>query len=278
MMPTSQAEVLLEEAFTYPHHASFFCPVLTRSRLMGLLESGSPLVFRREGFIAWLSSGGHFVLYLARTAELLALHIPEAVAALAPMAIREGAEIGSAYATSRPAYEAFLTAGFKLEDGLKRMRHDAPTPQPNDPRVRVYEESDLLPLAMVGKRAFPEQEWTLLLWENPFRNAHTTFVAVADDKPVGFLIASPMQRFSLITGLGVDPDYQGRGLGKALIRRALTHAFETGMPGVEVHANDRMQAIGAYLSCGFRVLHPAWALERWWAPVKAGVDSSVAAP
>jgi GNAT superfamily N-acetyltransferase len=277
MMQASQAEVLLEEAFTYPHHASFFCPVLTRSRLMGLLESGSPLVFRREGFIAWLSGGGHFVLYLARTPELLASYIPEAVEILAPLAIREGAEIGSAYATTRAALEAFQTAGFKIEDGLKRMRHDDPTPQPIDPRVRLYQESDLQALAQVGKRAFPEQDWTLALWENPFRNAHTTYVAVVDDLPVGFLIASPMQRFSLITGLGVDPDFQGRGLGKALIRRALTNAFESGLPGVEVHANDRMQAIGSYLSCGFRVLHPAWALERWWAPVNATTDSGVAA-
>lgn len=264
MMASAEASALLDDLFAYPEHASFWCPIRTRARLMHMLESGSDHVWRADGAAFWLSAGGHFLLYAARSPELFAKHLPEAAERLQPLAREDGAELMNVYATSAAARDALLVRGFELDDALQRLRHDTPQLLELDPRVRYVRDADIPHLAGIGQRAFPEEDWSLEFWAKPISGAETAWLVEADgDQPAGFLLASEMEEFTMITGLAVDPAFQGQGLGRALIRRVLSHAAAAGQKGVEVHANDRPQAVGAYTRNGFRVKHPAWALKRW---------------
>lgn len=264
MMALAQAQALVDEIMGYPEHASFWCPVLTSARLKELLAVGSPHVYARDGVMIWLSAGAYFVLYAARTPELLANHVPAALAQLEVQAHKEGTVIASIYTTTRTATEAFKQAGFREEADLQRLRLSNPQILPPDPNVRAMREDDIPLLAEVGLHAFPENEWTPELWENPLRNAQHAWVATVDGKPAGFLLSSDMTEFSLITGLAVDPAYQGHGLGKALVRHAASEAAKAGLRGVEVHANDRPAALATYKAAGFHIKHPAWAMTRTW--------------
>jgi mycothiol synthase len=65
--------------------------------------------------------------------------------------------------------------------------------------------------------------------------------------------------------VGVHPDHQGRGLGKALVFRALHHLAQGGIQTAYVGTQDsRLAAVSIYLQAGFRpVLDRAVFLQRW---------------
>jgi ribosomal protein S18 acetylase RimI-like enzyme len=58
------------------------------------------------------------------------------------------------------------------------------------------------------------------------------FVAVADERPVGFVTVALNafhERMGVIEMIGVDPDYQRRGIGAQLTEYAVQHMGEGGM-------------------------------------------------
>ncbi len=73
------------------------------------------------------------------------------------------------------------------------------------------------------------------------------WVAVADEGVVGFVAYDDAE----VTWLYVHPDAQRRGIGRALLRRALRHAEENGVTTVEVTVLDGAPARGLYESEGF---------------------------
>lgn len=73
------------------------------------------------------------------------------------------------------------------------------------------------------------------------------WVAVADMTVVGFVAYDDAE----VTWLYVHPDAQGRGTGRALLRRALRHAEESGVTAVEVTVLDAGPARELYESEGF---------------------------
>jgi len=81
-------------------------------------------------------------------------------------------------------------------------------------------------------------------------------VALHGERPVGVcaMIVStrPGCRFELAK-MGVDPAFQGRGIGRALVMAALAWAREQGAQKVYLESNTILQpAIRLYLSMGFR--------------------------
>ncbi len=69
----------------------------------------------------------------------------------------------------------------------------------------------------------------------------------------GVLVVETGPNFLLIYSIAVDPDFQGKGLGLALLRQAEALAAEMRLNEVRLYTNSRMEAnIRLYLKAGFR--------------------------
>jgi GNAT superfamily N-acetyltransferase len=92
---------------------------------------------------------------------------------------------------------------------------------------------------------------------NPDRDV---FVAVADDRPVAFVAVALNafhERMGVIDIIGVDPDYQRRGISKRLTEIATEHMRGRGMDIAVVETGGdpgHAPARAAYESAGFTLL------------------------
>lgn len=82
------------------------------------------------------------------------------------------------------------------------------------------------------------------------------FVARLEEQIVGWCDVSPKHQaiyaHSAVLGMGVLPDYRGRGIGKALISAALEKAFDKNIVRVELAVfSDNLNAIRLYEKFGF---------------------------
>jgi ribosomal protein S18 acetylase RimI-like enzyme len=86
------------------------------------------------------------------------------------------------------------------------------------------------------------------------------FVSVANARPVGFVaiaLNAFHERMGLIEIIGVDPDYQRRGIGSLLTDFATEHMRSRGMDVVVVETGGdpgHAPARGAYETAGFTLL------------------------
>ena len=89
------------------------------------------------------------------------------------------------------------------------------------------------------------------------------FVAVVDGKPVGFVTVALNafnERMGVIEIIGVDPDYQRRGIASRLTEHALDHMRRCGMDIAAVGTGGdpgHAPARAAYESLGFTLLPSA---------------------
>jgi N-acetylglutamate synthase-like GNAT family acetyltransferase len=74
-------------------------------------------------------------------------------------------------------------------------------------------------------------------------------VAVEDDDVVGFAAFSLASRVTELNDLFVDPDFMGRGIGRALVADVVATSRSLGAAQVEVTANE--DAAGFYEKAGF---------------------------
>lgn len=80
------------------------------------------------------------------------------------------------------------------------------------------------PVLLPDLNRLHDHDWDLAQGERFLANPdNALFLAFVDDIPVGLLIAYRLQRFDalrsgvLLYGIGVEPEFQRRGLGRALI-------------------------------------------------------------
>ncbi|WP_456371466.1 GNAT family N-acetyltransferase [Thermodesulfatator atlanticus] len=139
-------------------------------------------------------------------------------------------------------------------------------------KITIKQLKDIKPLASELKRIYLEayQDDYLYAYREPQRvkrylkwlikHADGGFwVAFVNDKPVGFIAIQPDCRFHgeivpEIHELVVDPAYQGRGIGKLLIQKALDFLSEKGFDRVALWVGERNEdAKRFYEKLGFRV-------------------------
>jgi ribosomal protein S18 acetylase RimI-like enzyme len=92
------------------------------------------------------------------------------------------------------------------------------------------------------------------------RDEWTVFVAVANDRPVGFVaveLDAFWERMGGIPIIGVDPDFQRRGVAEKLTKFALDFMRERGMDAAVVETGadtGHAAARGLYEAAGFTLL------------------------
>ena len=85
--------------------------------------------------------------------------------------------------------------------------------------------------------------------------AGAVFVATEDGKPVGFILAAPLDRHMHIYELSVHPSHGKRGLGRKLVEAVCSHAKGEGFIAVTLSTFRDLPWNGPfYASCGFREL------------------------
>lgn len=134
-----------------------------------------------------------------------------------------------------PVGRTFEVRAYEPKDWTAIARaHDAARLQELAPTVGVAAFLDLAATAD-GEGLFDDQLWV---------------AADPDGHVVGFVAYAEAE----VTWLYVDPDAQGRGAGRALLRHALAYADALGVAAVEVTVLDGGPARRLYESEGFGLL------------------------
>lgn len=127
------------------------------------------------------------------------------------------------------------------------------------PGVRVIglRRADLPRCAELEKILFPgEDPWTLSVFVSEFHAGHRYYGAYTDDDTLvgyaGLSVAGRKPDFETsVHTIGVDPEWQGRGVGTALLRTLLAIADDLSAPVFLEVRTDNEPAIRMYESHGF---------------------------
>ncbi|MGI5127434.1 ribosomal protein S18-alanine N-acetyltransferase [Pseudonocardia sp. CA-107938] len=113
--------------------------------------------------------------------------------------------------------------------------------------------------AELEKVLFPyDRPWTAPAFVSELRAGRTYYAARDGDALIGYagigFVAGPPEAEAEIHNLGVDPDHQGRGVGRRLLRALLAVADDAAaVVYLEVHTENE-PAIKLYESEGFAVV------------------------
>jgi ribosomal protein S18 acetylase RimI-like enzyme len=86
--------------------------------------------------------------------------------------------------------------------------------------------------------------------------AHHTVVLEVSGKICGYMIAWPEDDAYFIENIGVDPQYQGKGLARRLIDHAVNEAGQRGLMALTLYTNEAMtENLAMYAHFGFVETH-----------------------
>jgi diamine N-acetyltransferase len=90
------------------------------------------------------------------------------------------------------------------------------------------------------------------LYRQMVEQHHIFFLAELDEIPVGFAsVGRLMDEIFKLHKLYVQPELQGKGIGKALVEAALDEAFEGGGRKLQLNVNKNNKTISFYKKLGF---------------------------
>jgi ribosomal-protein-alanine N-acetyltransferase len=124
-------------------------------------------------------------------------------------------------------------------------------------RIAPLRESDLPRCAELERVLFPHDDpWTLKIFRSELRAGHRYFGAYAGaGELIGYagmsVVGAPPDAETSVHTIGVDPEWQGRGVGTALLRTLLSIADERAAPVFLEVRTDNEPAIRLYESHGF---------------------------
>ena len=121
--------------------------------------------------------------------------------------------------------------------------------------IRKMEEGDIAEVMSIERVSF-KQPWKQEFMEAELRNPSSTpLVVLKDGKVVGYMILWDMGDSIHLANIAVKPEMRRKGIGRALLRKAIALAREKGkkLLSLEVRKSN-IAARKLYESEGFRVL------------------------
>lgn len=147
--------------------------------------------------------------------------------------------------------------GFAFEDEIITLRRDSLTfpviERARNPAIRAAAVSDLERLVTVDSKAF-SSPWQLTLQDlrQAIRLAMSCTVALHNDLVVGYQLSTLYQQHGHLARLAVAPEFQGQGIGSALLEALIRQFLKRGVHILTVNTqstNKRSQAL--YARYGF---------------------------
>lgn len=167
----------------------------------------------------------------------------------------------------RTARVAWEDAGFDLCADLTLMRRSLDRMPPPSHLVLAGDDGDIPEALRIDAAAFDE------FWRfdaralSEARAATPTsvlhVVRSPDEGLAGFAVTGAGQTIAYLQRLAVDPRWQGRGIGRSLVRTAARWAMRSGARAIMLNTqSDNEGAIGLYEAEGFHVLDEPLAVLR----------------
>jgi ribosomal-protein-alanine N-acetyltransferase len=123
-------------------------------------------------------------------------------------------------------------------------------------RVERYRESHFDQVFAIESQSFGTDSYNREFFQRLCEdNWEFTFVATRRDKVVGYIMGEHQPNSGEVVSLAVDRQYQGRGLGKKLLRRLLKRLRDEATPVVFLMVRvDNPVASKLYRDCGFQLV------------------------
>ncbi|MGB6243494.1 ribosomal protein S18-alanine N-acetyltransferase [Gordonia sp. (in: high G+C Gram-positive bacteria)] len=134
-------------------------------------------------------------------------------------------------------------------------------PAPGEPLIDALQPTDLVRCVEIEQQLFAvDSPWPLSGFVSELRAPYNTYVAArteAGAPPVGYagisVLGRPGDRECEVHTIGVDPEHQGRGYGRALLEALLRVADEARAPVFLEVRTDNAPAIALYERNGFEI-------------------------
>jgi ribosomal protein S18 acetylase RimI-like enzyme len=171
---------------------------------------------------------------------------------------RDGYSAVVTAALTVPEQLAYLAAGFEEQEWLRLLTHDLrELPAMPDAPLRRALDGDRSAVLAVDAAAFSSfwqlDEWSLQDALEATPVARFRVVTGRSDEVVGYAISGRTQKRGYLQRLAVDPAWQGRGFGSALVLDGLRWMRRRGVDRAVVNTQlDNRAARGLYLRLGFR--------------------------
>lgn len=122
--------------------------------------------------------------------------------------------------------------------------------------VRHFREDDFLELVKLEQETFLLDAYTPeMLRERISKYTEGFWVALRDDKIIGYIAAWIINRQARIDTMAVAAEHRNKGIGSLLLRTALEHFTEKGYYNVELEVRpSNTAAIQLYKKFGFKVV------------------------
>ena len=130
--------------------------------------------------------------------------------------------------------------------------------------IRIVEYEDSLAATVADMWNKSAESWgggsssrtaDMVIEEQKILSAYNIYIAMDGDVAVGYcnLLSSYFDAQTLYIGLlGVRPDYQGKKVGKALVKMCVERTIELGYPRLDIHTwSGNTKAVPLYKKCGF---------------------------
>lgn len=120
--------------------------------------------------------------------------------------------------------------------------------------IRTMSYSDLKQVLVVEKKAYPHP-WTLGIFRDCLRVGYHAWVMTLDRNVIGYGIVMLSPGEAHILNICIDPDYQGKGLGRHLLRHLVKNSNLTDVDMVLLEVRrSNANAQQLYQSEGFHEL------------------------
>jgi CTP:molybdopterin cytidylyltransferase MocA/GNAT superfamily N-acetyltransferase len=189
----------------------------------------------------------------AENIEALAREMPQAWARIkATLSLEHEwkAEIWLSHANQEPIFTAL---GWRIASRMVRYNLKEILTYPSSPFVREYEPQDFEQLLAIHRASSaPTEQLSEEAYQDLLVTVDRTAVFIEDGKLLGYTHVQIVDDTGLFQGLAVDPNAQGKGVGKALVYEALNAMRERGAVRVELLAlEEAIPARRLYEKVGF---------------------------
>ena len=100
----------------------------------------------------------------------------------------------------------------------------------------------------------PEEAEGRLLPEEEEKRGMTTYIAYSGENIIGKVNVQCIQSIGGIYGLGVLPEFRGKGFGRAILLESLEKLKESGIKDILLQVSAKNEtALSLYRSCGFKI-------------------------